>query len=62
MGIIKEIKCNIKGCKNSYKEKRFNEGFPGWVHIQGIVNGDGESPYICPICKDKYIYPLIKGD
>lgn len=48
--ILQTIKCSAKNCENEYTEKRFNEGFPGWGHIQGVEDKEtGENTaHLCP--------------
>ena len=48
--ILQTIHCSVKGCKNTYTEKEYNEGFFGWGHIAGLRDDrTGETiGHLCP--------------
>jgi len=48
--ILRTIYCSVHRCPRVYTEKKFNEGFPGWGHINGIYNDQTEEDiaHLCP--------------
>jgi len=48
--ILQTIHCSVKDCTNTYTEKKYNEGFPGWGHIVGLrdVQTGENTAHLCP--------------
>ena len=48
--ILQTIHCSVKGCKNNYTEKQFNEGFPGWGDVRGLRDDqtNEDLAHLCP--------------
>jgi hypothetical protein len=46
----RKITCDTKGCNNSYSEKGYGDGLPGWGIIKGASDEKGNEPCLCPDC------------
>ena len=44
------ISCDVNHCKNTFAEEKFNQGFPGWGHIIGLINEETSETkaQVCP--------------
>jgi len=47
---LKTIYCDVNKCGAKFTEEKFNQGFPGWGHIVGLINEDTGEPkaHVCP--------------
>lgn len=55
------ITCDTKGCNNSYSEKEYGDGLPGWGIIKGASNEKGSEPSLCPDCMVKHL-KILNGE
>jgi len=50
MTTLRTIHCDVKACEECHVEGKFNEGFPGWGEIQGLIDKDtgNTKAHLCP--------------
>ena len=55
---LRTIYCDVSNCEETFTEEKFNQGFPDWGHIIGLMNEEtGETrAHVCP-----YHLQKIKG-